>query len=199
MSEPGPTDALVPLPLQSPKLVRSGTAVLAKRGLSDLFLAESAEESFQRAMKFYDARSYDEYFECLKRAVDLNSNHIHALVWLGFSYESGIGVALNLSQAEIWFRLAAEQGDDEAQVNLAWKYWGGEFGQRDYGQAVEWFHRAAEQGNLEAQYRLGEMYYKGEGVRQDLLEAKKWFHKLADRGNSNAQVYLNRILEDEKS
>ena len=68
-----------------------------------------------------------------------------------------------------WFRLAAGQGNADAQYSLALMYITGPGGQRDYAEAVKWYRLAAEQGDASAQNNLGLMYYNGQGVPQDYL------------------------------
>jgi len=70
-------------------------------------------------------------------------------------------------------RLAAEQGDADAQLALGVLYVYGEGVPQDDAEAVKWYRLAAEQGNGPAQYNLGVMYYDGEGVPQDYAEAIK--------------------------
>ncbi len=55
------------------------------------------------------------------------------------------------TQAVYWYRKAAEQGDDLAQVLLGYSYKKGEGVTQDYTQAVYWFRKVAEQGNIIAQ------------------------------------------------
>ena len=62
---------------------------------------------------------------------------------------------------------AAEQGDAEAQNNLASMYDRGEGVSQDYKKAVYWYTKAAEQGIPNAQSILGGMYETQQGVSQD--------------------------------
>ena len=57
-----------------------------------------------------------------------------------------------------WYRLAAEQGDADAQSNLGVMYDSGHGVPQDYAEAVRWYRRAAEQGDASAQFDLGRMY-----------------------------------------
>ncbi|WP_244060855.1 tetratricopeptide repeat protein, partial [Aeromonas caviae] len=68
--------------------------------------------------------------------------------------------------AHAWWRKAAEQGNAEAQFNLAQMYGKGKGVAQDIQQVVTWLRKAAEQGNAEAQFNLGVMYAKGQGVPQ---------------------------------
>ena len=64
-----------------------------------------------------------------------------------------------------WCRLAADQGNAEAQDMLGTMYDHSEGVAKNYSEAVKWYHRAADQGNADAQSHLGLMYAAGEGVR----------------------------------
>ena len=57
-------------------------------------------------------------------------------------------------------RLAAEQGDAEAQCKLGLRYRDGDGVSKDLEEAVKWFRKAAEQGYAEAQVHLGDCYIK---------------------------------------
>ena len=56
------------------------------------------------------------------------------------------------------YRLAATQGDAEAQYNLGLMYDKGQGVVQDHKEAVKWYRLAAAQGNASAQYYLGLLY-----------------------------------------
>jgi uncharacterized protein len=63
---------------------------------------------------------------------------------LGKNYEAGrIGLPLNLSLAQHWYREAANQGDPYAAATLGILFNFGKGIQRDYVQAYVWYERAA--------------------------------------------------------
>ena len=92
-----------------------------------------------------------------------------------------------LSEDANVYRARAEQGDAEAQFNLARAYYHGQGVPQDYNGAARWYRKAADQGYAKAEYDLGYMYYKGKGVPQDYSEALLWYRKAADQGYANAQ------------
>ena len=94
------------------------------------------------------------------------------------------------------FRLAAEQGDAEAQCGLGEMYYGGEGVPQDYAEAIKWWKISAEQGHEGAQNNLGLMYIRGKGVTQDYEKSAKWFRLAAEQGNVNAQWYLGNMQRD---
>jgi len=66
----------------------------------------------------------------------------------------------------IWLPLA-EDGDHNAQFNVALIYFNGLAVDKDEHLAFEWFSKAADAGYLKAQSILGTMYFHGQGVTQD--------------------------------
>lgn len=90
-------------------------------------------------------------------------------------------ITRDYTKAAFWYRKAAEQGFDRAQVNLGTLYSTGQGVLLDYAEAAIWFRRAAEQGHARAQCLLGELYSKGQGVPLDFEQAALWLRKAADR------------------
>jgi TPR repeat protein len=97
-------------------------------------------------------------------------------------YEEGQGTSRDYGQAVWWYRKAAEQGHEAAQIFLARMYEYGRGVPQDYGQAVEWYRKAAEQAPIgEPQYSLGRMYMQGYGVPRDYVQAHLWFNLAASQ------------------
>ena len=68
------------------------------------------------------------------------------------------GVPQDDKEAIKWWRLAAEQGDNEAQCNLGVMYYEGIGVPQDYEEAVKWWKLAAEQRHERAQFNLALMH-----------------------------------------
>ncbi|EJN32792.1 TPR repeat-containing protein [Pseudomonas sp. GM78] len=97
------------------------------------------------------------------------------------------------SEALEGLRLAAEQGNPEAQHDLGFAYYNGRYGwglEKDLQQAAFWYQKAAEQGQAEAANDLGVMYAKGVGVAQDKQQAAHWYQKAAEQGYATSQNNL---------
>ena len=62
---------------------------------------------------------------------------------LGLAYEKGQGVPQNYQEAVQWYRLAAAQGNQSAQINLAVMYTHGTGVRQDFVRAHAWFTLAA--------------------------------------------------------
>lgn len=88
----------------------------------------------------------------------------------------------------------AEQGDPEAQYELAKKY-SYTLDPNPYAMSLHWFTKAAEQGHNKAQYELGLMYYRGYGVSQDYIKAYIWFNIAGSSNNLLAIDYRDYITE----
>jgi TPR repeat protein len=73
-------------------------------------------------------------------------------------YYQGKGVNQDKNEAAKWYRLAAEQGDPDAQFILGVMYYQGDRVGKDVREAFKWFRLAAEQGSPEAQSTLKSMY-----------------------------------------
>ena len=107
-------------------------------------------------------------------------------------FEDGLAayVKQDYAAAVKWFRLAANQGNAEAQFNLGVMYEQGQGVPQDYAAAVKWYRLAAEQGNAQAQLNLGAMYDNGPGVTQGYVQAVAWYRKGAEQGFASAQYNL---------
>jgi TPR repeat protein len=67
----------------------------------------------------------------------------------GVSYNGGLGVPQDYTQAALWYRKAAEQGYSDAQWMLGALYYKGQGVPQDYAEAYFWYDLAAA-GKLDA-------------------------------------------------
>jgi S1-C subfamily serine protease len=82
----------------------------------------------------------------------------------------------------------AEQGDAEAQYNLAVMYDMGIGAPKNYTESGKWYAKAAAQGVAEAQFQLGVRYYEhGKQAKDNYVKAFSWFYKAALQGMPEAQ------------
>jgi len=88
------------------------------------------------------------------------------------------------------FRELSEQGNAEAQYNLAILYRQGKGVKQDKKLALEWFEKSAAQGLASAEYYLGNLYDTGDTVTRDPAIAVQWYKKAAEKGNPMAQSNL---------
>jgi TPR repeat protein len=140
----------------------------------------------EEATKAYEDKDWETALRLLKPLAE--KGEPSAQYYLSLMYGNGRGVPRDDSEAEKWYRKAAEQGHVEAQLRVAFQYQYGS--SKDYAGAAKWYRKAAEQGNANAQNTLGIMYNDGQGVPQDYAEAAKWYRKAAEQGSEVGQVNL---------
>jgi TPR repeat protein len=94
---------------------------------------------------------------------------------VGLLYQAGEripgGVKADPAEAAKWYKLAADQNQQEAIYHLAQLYLLGDGVKKDLAEAAKWFGKGAEAGNWDAQWSLGESYRVGRGVTQDNIQA----------------------------
>ena len=110
-------------------------------------------------------------------------------------YENGLKAYQrgDFATARREFQLLADQGDPDAQYNLAVMFAHGQGGPQDYEEMHNLIRKAAKGGNSEAQYNLGARYRQGHRVPQNDKEAFEWFHLAAEQGHIDAQTNLGAM------
>ena len=113
-------------------------------------------------------------------------------------YEDGLNAAFagDYDTAFREFSLAAQQGLDLAQYNLAILYFTGQGVDQDYGQAFRWTEAAAAQGHINAQANLASLYLEGTGVVRDVDQAVNWFSAAGLSGHASAAMTLTVMYRD---
>lgn len=187
MSAGEPNEGLVPAP--SAALVRAGATTLARRGLLDLQLTESADQWLQKAEECFSAavakmtpylkdRRYQEanedeqhcalmrdYFLYLRRAVDSSPNYPKALYELANAYLKGFGVEEDGTEALRLLCLAGEfaSADElwKMSFDIAEGVREGVFRPEAMKMAERFCRKSAEQGHAGGQYNLAALYAKG--------------------------------------
>ncbi|NQV70818.1 MAG: sel1 repeat family protein [Pseudohongiella sp.] len=113
-------------------------------------------------------------------------------------YEDGINAAFegNYATAFREFSLAAEEGLDLAQFNLAILYFTGRGVEKDEALAFKWTLAAAEQGHTDAQFNLASLYSEGDGTKKDMDKAVEWFTYAARAGHPLSAFILASMYKD---
>ena len=89
----------------------------------------------------------------------------------------------------------ANQGDADAQFNLALLNYHGVGTPQDTRYAIYWYTKAAEQGHVHDQYNSGHMYEYGDGGPQDYKQAFFWYTKAAEQNHYFAKEDRDKMLE----
>jgi hypothetical protein len=87
----------------------------------------------------------------------------------------------------------ADQGDPQAQSNLALAHLSGQGVAKDLALARRWAEKSALQGHPDGQYTLGSMYLAGRGVLQNFQTAFRWFEKAAKQNHAESQYRLGTL------
>lgn len=108
----------------------------------------------------------------------------------------------NFEEAAIAYLISANEGNAEAQFDIAYAYFNGEGIERDYASAAMWFKRSARQDYAKAQYNLAYCYMNGRGVPRDYDKASDLLHMSANNNYKRAQLtladcYANGILVEQ--
>ena len=113
-------------------------------------------------------------------------------------YEDGVNAAFkgDFETAFHEFSVAADEGLDLAQYNLAILYFTGQGVDADLAEAFRWTKSAADQGHVAAQFNLGSLYYSGDGVDVDKDKAVEMFGLAARAGHANAALLLANMFND---
>jgi tetratricopeptide (TPR) repeat protein len=144
--------------------------------------AESLEDLFVRANREWDGGNAKLAFELFSRAAE--AGHVSAKNSVGYFLDHGIGVRKNGTQALIWYRRAARQGDLSAYSNIATSY-------RDAGnkkQARAWFTKAMKRGDSGAAVDLAKL----------LLETRRKANESQAVRYLKAAVKSKYISEDDR-
>ncbi|MDZ4368231.1 MAG: tetratricopeptide repeat protein [Afipia sp.] len=100
---------------------------------------------------------------------------------IALMHKMGLGVSKDRKQAQKWSRLAAKQGNADAQVLLGSLYYKGEGGESDdIAKAYMWYDIAATQGNDEAKKELAAVSSQLSSLQ--IAEARAKAQKCASSG-----------------
>ncbi len=96
-------------------------------------------------------------------------------------------------------RLAAEQGDSEAQYHLGLLLLRGQGVTSDAEEAQLWFQKSADSGNAHAQFQVSQYYdrkYQSSQVPEHGINSFNWLKKACDKGSWEAQTKMGQIYLD---
>ena len=129
----------------------------------------------------------------LKRAAELG--YAPAQLHLAGLYQTGEnGVTIDLAEARLWARRAAEGGDARGMHAYGMYLFDGVGGARNRPEALDWLKKAANAGLIDSQYNVARIYESGdEGVAKNPTEALKWYIIAARTGDQEAQAAIGRL------
>ena len=92
-------------------------------------------------------------------------------------YRKGEGVTQDHQESVKWYRMAAEQGDAYAQINLGFMYWKGEGVTQDHKESARWYRMAALQNHPGALNKLIVGILSGRIIPLDHDEWWRWYER----------------------
>lgn len=92
----------------------------------------------------------------------------------------------------------AQQGDAQAQYEVAEVYYFGVGASKEDAKALEWYQKAAEQGHVKAQNALARIYISGEGAAVNIKAALACLAKGVQQGDVDSIYYLASLFEEGK-
>jgi TPR repeat protein len=115
--------------------------------------------------------------------------HIGCQRMMGSILELGLkGNTADFEDAATFYRLAAEQGDAEAQVDIARMLHEGKGVAQNYAEAFRFALLSVNQGHIYGLNLLAELYAKGHGVEQNEAEALRLFCLAAEQDSHSSST-----------
>lgn len=149
---------------------------------------------FEKGVDSFMAGDYekcDDYWLPLAQAGDFMAVRNMALL-----YHKGIGVRQDLEEAELFYRLAADNGITSAQTAFGTLLIKGDEFKRNLPDAVKYLTAASQAGDSVASWNLGLLYENGIGVDKNLEKAMSLFHAAARSGYEPAIIRISGQQHD---
>ncbi len=155
-----------------------------------------ALNTFQQGHEAYEQRDYARAFELLQPLAQDGNGDAQNI--LGKMYGLGHGVPKDETAAMKWIKLAAGNGNLEAQEVLAslamMEFYEKRQEVEDKEQKIKWITSSAERGNVEAMNMLGMLYSAGNGLPMTTIEAEKWYCRAIKKGHPTAARNLGLMM-----
>ncbi len=146
---------------------------------------EAADRLYRRAFELFEDEA--------------EGGNADAMYTVGWMYENGKGVDLNITQAVRWYKSAAEQDNTDALFRLGLLYATGRDVARNYAEALKYYQRAADKGEAAAMNNLGLLYENGTGTpegEKDIGKAIGWYEAACVGNEKYAYKNLARLSEN---
>lgn len=147
------------------------------------FSGTSRADQLNRLARSYAEKqgaSNSDYLEAVRLFKEAAAQgSIKAVNNIGVMYQQGIGVPQDLTEAQVWYKRAADKGYSIGQRNLALSYVENATSSDDNLRAAALLSEAAKSGDQESARKLGRIYENGiPGIEIDLAKADYWYGKV---------------------
>ena len=112
---------------------------------------------------------------------------------LGYKYEHGTGIAVDIKKAVNWYCMAVLRGNPRAMNNLATMLDDGKLLPRNTSDARGLWRQSAATGDLNAMVGLGMSLLKGPGLSLDPDEGRRWILMAARNGQPYAEQLARQM------
>ena len=102
----------------------------------------------------------------------------------------------NYKKSFQWMEAAANQGNTDAEVEMAEMYIRGEVIPMNARKAKAWYEKAAAKDDLDGINGLARLYRYGSGVRKDQEKAFEYYQEASLQGHTRSQVGLGMAYRD---
>lgn len=177
------------------------------------------KKSFEWTKKAAD-RGYPEALwnlgDCYENGIGVKENHKEAERYHQMAKDAGYNLSPSESKEDITpldealaalqnqdydsaasiLKNLANNGDAEAQFELAKCYQNGTGVKKNTSVAASWFNKSAESGFVPAYYALGQRNEMGIGIMPNQEQAAKWYRKAAEQGHADAQFRLGLMYDE---
>lgn len=126
--------------------------------------------------------------------------HAKSAVLVAHLYSEGTALPRDPEQANRFYRIAAKQGDVEAQHSLGVSLLREAGSDEDVSEAVHWLTEAAEEGHGLSAASLGLLYWKGmKGLETNICLAIEWFMRASALGFKDLDRQTAPLIQSHKN
>mgnify|MGYP001048538249 FL=1 len=139
--------------------------------------------------------AYDRHTAVCRIAEKAAAGDPKAMYDLAYMHDIGYDtIPVDSARSTALYRMAAQKGYLRAQNYLGFRYFKGEFVNRNVDSALFWLSKAADGGDMSAANNLGYLYFEGKEVERDYQKAFKWLSAASAAGVPPAQSLLADML-----
>lgn len=142
---------------------------------------EMAESLNKKSKQIFETGDLERALPILKQAAEKGS--AEAQYNLGYCYQSGIGVAINKTEAVKWFLKSANQGYTDGLYQMMMAYGNGDGVKQDTKKAFSYALKCAENGDSTCMFNIIGCYKSGMGTDKDINKMLEWAIKLGKLEN----------------
>lgn len=160
---------------------QNGTGVEESQSIANSWFGKAAEQGHPNAQyeTALNEKDKSKAFTMMKNAADHGIRE--AIYQLGVYCRNGIGCEVSIEDGTSYILNAAQMGDGDAQVCIAYCYEEGDGVRRDISEAFKWFKKAADENGMYKGYlETGCKYRDGHGVDHNYDLAVKYLKEASE-------------------